>query len=428
MGLKTVLKDTPIQHAYWKIRNLYPVRRVRKKLGSMHRDKILYHVYPEHYDKFKTAPVDENKVLFIEMRIAEMGNSFTYLYNMLSEQYNFDIHVHFLRETFVPRKEHEKRCLAMLEDLATAKYVFVSEASDVLSCITMRPETVMVQLWHACGAFKKFGMSTADKIFGRTREGMLRHPFYKNYTFVSVSSPEVRWAYAQAMSLEDQMDTIVADGTSRTDIFFDKDAIALAYEHVYEKFPAARGKKIILFAPTFRGRIATARTAEGFDLEKFAQAFRGEYVVITKHHPIARELPQIPADLNGSFAYDATSTLSIEDLLMASDICISDYSSLIFEFSLFERPMLFYAYDLEDYFDWRGFYYPYEEMTPGPICRTNEEMIDWIRHKDTKFDRQQVVDFRKKFMASCDGHATERILKRAMGEEVLKAHQKTRKV
>ena len=84
--------------------------------------------------------------------------------------------------------------------------------------------------------------------------------------------------------------------------------------------------------------------------------------------------------------------------------------------------MLFFAYDLEDYFDWRGFYYNYEELAPGPVVRTNEEIIDYIRHVEERFDIGRVRRFRKKFMASCDGHATERILKMVFGK-ALKAHR-----
>ena len=193
---------------------------------------------------------------------------------------------------------------------------------------------------------------------------------------------------------------------------------------MYEQFPAARGKKVILYAPTFRGRVVSARAPEGFDLRTFYRDLGDGYVVVTKHHPFIHNLPEIPEDLEGIFAYDATNSMSIEDLLCVSDFCISDYSSLIFEYSLFERPMLFYAYDLEEYFDWRGFYYPYEELTPGPICRTNEEMTDYILHARERFDRQRVIDFRNKFMSACDGHATERILEAAFGRETLEKRRK----
>ena len=126
----------------------------------------------------------------------------------------------------------------------------------------------------------------------------------------------------------------------------------------------------------------------------------------------------MPEELEGTFVCDGSGSMNIDELLMASDICISDYSSLVFEYSLFERPMLFYAYDLEDYCDWRGFYYDYSEMTPGPVCRTNEEMIDYIKNIDTRFDRQKVRDFRLRFMGSCDGHSTDRILKLVFGDKV----------
>lgn len=107
---------------------------------------------------------------------------------------------------------------------------------------------------------------------------------------------------------------------------------------------------------------------------------------------------------------DVTTELDIDKLLCVSDVCISDYSSLIFEYSLFERPMIFFAYDLDEYFDWRGFYYNYDELTPGPIVKTTEEIIDYIQHLDTRFNPSQVRAFREKFMSACDGHATDRIL------------------
>ena len=173
--------------------------------------------------------------------------------------------------------------------------------------------------------------------------------------------------------------------------------------------PSSNGKKVILYAPTFRGRVAKAYSPEEMDMDQMFQAFSEEYVLVSKHHPFVKKRPEIPEGM-ADFARDMTEDMTIEELLMVSDICISDYSSLIFEFSLFERPMIFFAYDLEEYFDWRGFYYDYDEMTPGPICRTTEEMIDYIQNLDTRFDRQQVIDFKEKFMSACDGHATERIL------------------
>lgn len=422
--VKELLKRTPFRRLWWDFLKIPPIKAVKRRVSEKRKDKLLFETLPAAYNAHRGEPIDEQKVLFIELRLPKVSNSFQVLYDTLKAEYDFDIHVHLLRNSFVPRKEYIRRCEAMLADAAAAKYIFVNEASDVLSCVEMRPETVVTQVWHACGAFKKFGYSTADLLFGPNAQQLRRHPNNRNYTHVTVSSPEVVWAYAEAMDLKGREEIIKPIGTSRTDVFFREQTIKEAYEHLYEKFPAARGKRIILYAPTFRGRVANAQTPGCFDLEAFHHAFGKEYVVITKHHPLVKELPAIPEHLRDSFAYDATKSMSIEDLLCVSDICISDYSSLIFEFSLFERPMLFYAYDLDEYFDWRGFYYPYEELTPGPVCGTNEEMIDYIRHIDERFDRQQVIDFKNKFMSACDGHATERVLELAFGSDVLAAHQR----
>ena len=73
--------------------------------------------------------------------------------------------------------------------------------------------------------------------------------------------------------------------------------------------------------------------------------------------------------------------------------------------------MIFFAPDIDDYDDWRGFYYDYDEMTPGPIYRETGDLIEYIQNIDSDFDRQTVVSFKEKFMGSCDGHVTERILR-----------------
>ena len=126
----------------------------------------------------------------------------------------------------------------------------------MLSCVPMRPETIVTQTWHGCGAFKKFGFSTADLIFGLNREQQLKYPFYKNYTYVTLSSPEVAWAYEEAMNLSDRPEVLKATGISRTDVFFDPDFIARAYEKLHQQMPESKGRKVILYAPTFRGRVA----------------------------------------------------------------------------------------------------------------------------------------------------------------------------
>ena len=389
------------------------VRRIlakpRKWMIKIYKYMTLKKLYPSTYRKYAQNPVKENKIVFLEVRLQELTDNFQRIYTALQKKGGYELVICHIGDGLLSRKEQYHNSLAALKEIADAKYVFINDSSSLISCIPLRKETKIIQTWHACGAFKKFGFSTAEKKFGGTREQLLKYPLHKNFSIVTVSSPEVVWAYAEAFNMNDRKQDILPTGISRTDVFYDQDAIRAAYEKIHKLMPSSRKKKVILYAPTYRGRVAKAYSPEKMDLQLMHQELGEEYGIVFKHHPFVKKRPQVPEELK-EFAVDMTDDMAIEELLMVSDICISDYSSLVFEFSLFERPMIFFAYDLDEYFDWRGFYYPYEEMAPGPICKETEEMIDYIKHLDTKFDKQQVIAFKEKFMSACDGHATERIL------------------
>ena len=365
-------------------------------------------IYPAVYKKYSKAPLDEKSVLLIEPEYKQLSNNYFVLYERLKTDYDLKISIHLLCKNSVSRAEYIRRCIRLVREAATAKYIFLDNAFNEFGRIRFREGTVITNIWHACGAFKKFGFATADKIFGTNRKTLEKYPNYSCFDYFTVSSPEVIDIYAESTGLDKSC--IVPWGVSRTDQLFDESFRKAAKEKLTETMPASVGKKVILYAPTFRGRIREATTATAFSVEEFYKTFSDAYVLITKHHPYVKERPAIPEEYQ-DFAADLTDRMDIQELLCVTDICITDYSSLIFEYSLFEKPMIFFAYDLDEYFDWRGFYYSYHDMTPGPVCKTNQEMIDYIRDIDNRFDKQTVIDFRNKFMSSCDGHATERILK-----------------
>ena len=386
-----------IKKLYWQ---------TRKKVGQILMFRIVFPLGYKHY--IKGQKIKRKKAVFVEVRFDEITDSFRLVYDRMKAD-GFDVHEQFIENIKPGKWGYIKRCLRMLEDISDAHYVFLNDACNVTSCIPLRKGTKIYQLWHACGAFKKFGMSTAELIFGDNRKSLEKYPNYGNLSYVTVSSPEVIWAYEEAMNLKDTKTQVVATGVSRTDVFYDQHFIEQSKAAVYSVCPAAENKKIILYAPTFRGRVAKAESPDCLDIPAMKRALGDEYVLLIKHHPFVKQPPVVPEDC-ADFAMDVTKSLEIDQLLCASDVCVSDYSSLIFEYSLFERPMIFFAYDLDDYFDWRGFYYNYDELTPGPVVQETEEIIDYIRHLDARFDQAQVHAFKEKFMSSCDGHATDRIM------------------
>ncbi|WP_051204925.1 CDP-glycerol glycerophosphotransferase family protein [Butyrivibrio sp. VCD2006] len=395
------------------------MRFFKKLYGSIFRfvtRKIIFQIY---FWMCSRAPIEENKVTFMELRLPNLSNNFQLLHKELTEKYDLNVKVHYIRQGFARGKDKYGRIFAFLKDAATSKYIILNEGSDIAGGIKKREGQHIMNTWHGCGAFKKFGRSTRDKIFGDSGKTADRYPGHPDYDLVTVSSPEIVWAYVEAMGKEDKPECIKPLGLSRTDVFYDEKFIAQAKENVAKEVPASKDKKILLYAPTFRGRTKWAFSPSELDIGKFYENFHEEYVLLFKHHPITHERPQIPAEY-ADFAFDVTDSLSIEDLLCVSDICISDYSSLIFEYSIFERPMVFFAFDLDEYFDWRGFYYDYDELTPGPVFSTNDEMIDYIKHIDERFDRNVVREFRNKFMASCDGNATKRVIMDFFGNDIQK--------
>lgn len=373
------------------------------------KDLVLGRWFPRIYRIAARASLEKGKVLFVEAKEDRLPDSFKVLFDRLSDDFDYSVEFITLRQSKKSYLRYYLNCADMLKKAATAQVIFLNDASDVISCIPLRADTEVVQLWHACGAFKKWGMSTGDLKFGGTRDEKRRHPFYENLSLVTVSSPEVVWAYVEAMDLEDKQEIVKPLGVSRTDVFFDEGFLSAARLSVEKKVPASVDKKVLLYAPTFRGKVSQATAPDRLDVPAFREAFEGDYVLLIKHHPFVKRRPAVPEECRG-FAFDVSDDLPIDVLLSVADVCISDYSSLVFEYSLFERPMAFFAFDKEEYDDWRGFYYDYEELTPGPVFRENENMIDYILHVDERFDRSSVAAFREKFMSACDGHATDRIL------------------
>ncbi len=294
---------------------------------------------------------------------------------------------------------------------ARAKYTFVYDYYLPSFANKPRKNSRLIQVWHACGAFKKWGYSIKDSSWGLNSTLYDRYKIYKSYTDIITSSEEVNKFYAEAFGAD--LAKIKALGVARTDVFFDNNLVQQKRDDVYTKFNIDRNKKILIWAPTFRGvSLNKSHNEITLELEKLYNALKDDYVLLIKLHPHlvkgfnARTFaPEYMKD----FAIKPHPTYPIENLLCAADIVISDYSSLIFEFALLERPMIFFPYDLEEYENVRDFYYEYRSFVPGKIVRDTEGIIKEIRSLEKNFDKQRVINFKNKFMSACDGNSAERI-------------------
>lgn len=375
------------------------------------RSKYLKDVIPSVYAEAAKNPV-EKKVVFMENGRFP-APTVDLLYDELLRQGQYSIKTFSLMIRKVSDAEYFMNAVDFIREAATAKAVFITTANRLMSQFDIRPETRLIQLWHGVGMFKKVGFSTLDSEgFGRSARSREVYNDYRNYTDVTVAAEEQIWTFEDAFHISRDTGIFKPIGISRTDVFFDEEYRKERRRRLEEAFPECKGKKIILYAPTFRGRVAQATAPDQLDIKKMAEKLADDYVLLIRHHEVSKVFPKIPEEEEGSFAFDMNrnNIMSTDGLLSIADILITDYSSLGFEYAVMERPMVFFAYDLEEYIDTRGMYYDYSEITPGPICKTTEEVADCIADIDNCFDWEKLRSFREKYVGACDGHATERTI------------------
>jgi len=373
---------------------LRPVRRARASLF-----RLLFRVAR------LAARRNGRRILFTSDSRAELGGNMRLVYDRMVERgldREYELMVLFKPSVAVRRSFRDRLRLPWL--LARADVIVVDDYQPVIYKVD-DPDVRIVQLWHAVGGFKTVGYSRVGKPGAPNPYGKT----HKNYTCVTVSSHEDVPVYAEAFGIPEER--VVPTGIPRTDRFFDPTYAAAAREAVRAAFPEAQGRMTILLAPTFRGN--GARTAT-YDVERLdyaamhALCVEKDAVWIVRMHPFVREPLAIPDAFRDRILDGQRSAIDANDLLFAVDLLITDYSSIVYEYSTLGRPMLFYAYDQEDYVSSRDFYEPYEQFVPGRIVRTFDELLDAIRRGD--FQVEKVAAFAARHFDHRDAGSTDRVV------------------
>ena len=346
-------------------------------------------VFPFFYWLGKHRPVDEKLVIFADSHHDEVPYSMEDLYHWFEGK---DYHV--LKMT----RDCDgggylgglKFMLRFMSLYARAHYVFICDNFLPAASCSKRPETVVVQMWHAGGMLKKYAYDTKRDI-----PAYYRGNVFKNYSLIITSAPECNRAYISGMKADP--DIVRALGLSRTDRFYQKDYKEQCRERFYEMYPKARGRKIVLWAPTFRGNASVPEIVDMTLLDRLKIALGEEWMLLVKLHPHLQK----HLDMEDF-------SIPTEQLLPVADVLISDYSSVIYDFLLLERPIVLYVPDLDYYEEQDQFYIDYRQM-PGVIVTEENELAKAVKGVMESFDYVKLREFREKYMCSCDGHALERL-------------------
>jgi teichoic acid ribitol-phosphate primase len=288
--------------------------------------------------------------------------------------------------------------------LQTARLFVVDNAYLPIHVAPHRPETTVVQVWHAAGALKRFGLDTRTPIAEPERTFLHRY-----YDAVVVGGEWTRGPYAAA--LRTPLERVIALGSPRTDFFFDEAALAAARDRVLAAHPVLAGRRVVLYAPTFRGRGIGKRSAQGIDAVRLRAALPADHALVLKTHP------NLDPAATGTGGYDVVADPSgeINDLLALADVLITDYSSSVVEFALLHRPIVLLVGDLAEYEVDPGLYLDYRTEMIGTQVTDTDGIIDAIA--TDRFDLSGYDAFIERQLGASKGGASDRFVARFLADQ-----------
>lgn len=294
--------------------------------------------------------------------------------------------------------------------LAVSSYVLLNDNFMPLAYMHLSEETKVIQLWHGMGSFKRFGGSVD------LPENVLKElkAVNANVTHILASSDNIRENYAEAFCVP--IEKVLTLGCPQADYYINsmkkgQQVISRARQRLEEACPSLKGKKLALYAPTFRKDPKRDREIlSHFDFDRFNQECGDEYCLAVRLHPQIKT-GNVPAS-----CLDLTQYPNVRELLMMTDLLIADYSSITVEYALLGRPILIYAYDKDWYLKYdRGFYFDFEKTAPGPILEDMDALICAVRAGS--WDLEKVRAFARLHNDFYDGRSTERIVDYYWGKD-----------
>ncbi|CAM5324470.1 hypothetical protein GCM10010329_39110 [Streptomyces spiroverticillatus] len=296
-------------------------------------------------------------------------------------------------------------CTDWYEALARSKYIVTN--AHLPHWMERRPGQVVVQTWHGT-MLKRIGLDIDAPKFDPDYHHNLRAET-KNWSMLVSANRFSTPILKRAMGFDGP---VVETGYPRNDYFYAPDRDVRAKE-IRERLNLPEGKKVVLYAPTWRDDLSHRRGQFRFDmqldLDDAQEKLGADHVLLVRRH--ANIVDAVPGAGNG-FVFDVSEYPDIADLYLVSDVLITDYSSVMFDFAHTRRPMLFFTYDLEHYRDkLRGFYFDFEKDAPGPLIATSQELVRAVREVDEVSVpyREKYEEFLHQFCDLDDGQASARV-------------------
>lgn len=346
---------------------------------------------PALYKIYSGKNTEKGLVIFADAHNERMPFSMERIYKEMSSDEEYKIEEWITDFNSMGYGSLLKWLKRFMKRYSVAEYVFICDNFLPVASCKKRPETKVIQLWHSGGLLKKSGYDTNDDI-----PKMYKGSVYKNYDLLTVSAPCCEPVFTHTMKLPEGVAR--ATGISRSDYYFDDEWNEKNKADFYEKYPEARGKRVVMWAPTFRGNAAMPTLSGADEIKSVMEKTSDKYFWIIKLHPHL-----------GGKGMSSNCDIPSEKLFSVADILITDYSSILFDYMAYGKPFLFFAPDLEDFDKARGFYVPYDSF-PTTVVTDGDLLEAGIENELTNRTPEEIKACYDYHMSMCDGHATERIL------------------
>ena len=372
---------------------------------SFFKPRVMFRKYYRFWSFFYKAR-RKNTVLFMteqsdEIRSNLKAVSERMIERQLDQQFKI-IYSARSTATWTPALKRLTGWLKMVKKLARSGVIFLDDHAAVLDWLKLDDDTKVIQLWHAGAGFKSSGYSRWGHMFCPAPQSC-----HRQYWYGISGSHRITPFFSEVWGINDEY--ILPTGMPRMDEFLSEEYRKEKTEALYEQYPICKGKKVILFAPTYRGnsKADAHYPYHLIDLDKLYELCGEEYVVLFKMHPWVNVDIRLDEKYQDRFL-SVFQYPNINDLFYITELLITDYSSNIFEYSMMRKPMLFFAFDKVQYSVSRGFHRDYEESAPGRVCYTFDQVLEAIRNKDYK--QEKVEQYIEHHFDYIDTHASDRVI------------------
>lgn len=347
------------------------------------------------YFFMKLLPTDNNKIVFLSRQSDTPSEDFMSLSHRI-EEFKPEAKIVMITQradsNFKSMLSFAGATLRSMHHLATARICVLDSYWPAVSVLKHKDHLAVIQMWHAMGKIKKSGYQSLGKKFGRSHMIAEEMRMHRNYDVVIAGGKAFNPFYCASFGIDEHI--LYNVGLPRMDNL--RENTESSKELFFSAYPQLKGKRIVLYAPTFR-------KGKALDPEALVRAFgnRKDTVLVVKLHPNQLRSKTSQVKVVGCGKVPTSVVLSVADCV------ITDYSAITIEAAVLNKPVYFYLFDYEDYLGHNGLNVNLPDEMPNCVYTSAKALADAVCSGE--YDYGQYKRFCEKYLPDMSGRATDKI-------------------